>query len=116
MQDIIEQARRLGKAIADSPQAAKLRQARQAVQQEPETLKLMEQYQEQSRKLGELQQQQKPIEVDDKRRLQELHDQLVASDTFKQLNAAQVEYVDLMRKVDEALRGEVEESESDEEE
>ena len=110
MQDIIEQARRLGKAIAGSPQAVQLRQARQGVQDEPETLKLLEDYQQQNRKIAELQQQQKPVEVADKHRLQELHDKLVASETFKKLNAAQVEYVDLMRQVDEALRSQVAEA------
>ena len=47
----------------------------------------------------------------DKHRLQELNDKLVASQEFKKFTAAQVEYVDLMRKVNEEIRRELAETE-----
>ena len=45
--------------------------------------------------------------VDDKHKLQQLNAALVASDLFKTFTAAQMEYVDLMRKVNQALRDEL---------
>ena len=103
MDDILQQAEKLGAAIAQSPQAASLRAARQALDARPEAKKLMEDLHRQSQKIGELERQKKPVEVEDKRQLQEVHDQLIADEVFKKYTAAQVEYVDLMRKVNTAL-------------
>ena len=104
MDAITEMAEKLGKAIAESPAAAKLRECRKALNQQPELLQTLKEYQEQAQKVGQLEEQNKPIEVEDKRRLQERHDTLVANDVFKRFTAAQVDYVDLMRKVNSVLR------------
>lgn len=104
MEPIVEMAEKLGKAIAESPAAAKLRECRKALDQQPDVLATLKAYQEQSEKVGRLEEEKKPIEVEDKHRLQELHDKLVAGDVFKQFTAAQVDYVDLMRKVNMVLR------------
>jgi len=101
---ITEMTEKLGKAIADSPAAARLRECRKALDQQPDVLKTLQEYQEQSQKVGQLEEQNKPVEVEDKHRLQELHDKLVANDVFKRYTAAQVDYVDMMRKVNTALR------------
>jgi cell fate (sporulation/competence/biofilm development) regulator YlbF (YheA/YmcA/DUF963 family) len=105
--DCIELATRLGKAIADSPQAAALRAARDALNARPEIAAMLQDYHQQAEKVAKLEEEQKPVEVEDKHKLQSLNDQLVSSDAFKQFQAAQVDYVDLMRKVDEALRKEL---------
>ncbi len=65
---------------------------------------MLKQYQEQSLKIEQLEHENKPVEVEDKHRLRELHEKLVASDVFKRFTGAQVEYVDLMRQVNQALR------------
>ena len=107
----IELARRLGKAIADSPQGAAFRAARQELNAQPDVQKTLQDYQQQAEKIGQLEAEQKPVEVVDKHRLQELNDNLVASEVFKKFTAAQVEYVDLMRKVNQALQAELAETE-----
>jgi len=113
MRHIIELAERLGKLIADSPQAATLRQARKAVNDEPEIAQALKDFQAHSEKIAGLEAEQKPVEADDKRKLRELHEKLVASAPFKALSSAQVEYVDLMRKVNEALQKQLAEVERD---
>jgi len=105
--DCIELATRLGKAIADSPQAAALRAARDVLNARPEIAAMLQDYHQQAEKVAKLEEEQQPVEVEDKHKLQSLNDQLVSSDAFKQFQAAQVDYVDLMRKVDEALRKEL---------
>ena len=55
----------------------------------------------------------KPVEVNDKHRLAELHDKLVSEETFKKYTAAQVDYVDLMRRVNDALRRQLSDVESE---
>jgi len=104
MNHIIELAERLGKAIADCPQAAGLRAAREELNNHQDLKKLFEDYQQQALKIATLEREQKTIEVEDKHLLQQLEDKLLASEVFKKFTAAQVEYVDVMRKVNEALQ------------
>jgi cell fate (sporulation/competence/biofilm development) regulator YlbF (YheA/YmcA/DUF963 family) len=107
VEETIELARRLGKAIASSPEAGRLRQARKAMNDEPGLSQLLDEFGRQSGKVAELEADNKPIEVSDKRRLQELNDKLISNAVFKKYTAAQVDYVDLMRKVNEALQGQL---------
>ena len=104
MSAITELAGRLGKAIADSPQAAALRAAREGLDSQPEVKQLLTDFTAQSRKIAQLEAEQKAIEVSDKHKLQELQDKLIAQEVFKQYTAAQVDYVDLMRQVNESLQ------------
>lgn len=113
MDDILDLAGRLGKAIADSKQAQSLRQAREALHNEPATVQLLNEYQAQAHKIGQLEEQQKPVEVGDKHTLNDLHDRLIASETFKKYTAAQVDYIDLMRRVNDTLRHHLGETEKD---
>jgi cell fate (sporulation/competence/biofilm development) regulator YlbF (YheA/YmcA/DUF963 family) len=107
---IIALAERLGKAISESPQAAGLRDARKALNAEPELRGLLEDYRKQADRIAQLEGDQKPVEVEDKHKLEQLQSKLFASEVFKKLTAAQVEYVDLMRKVNEALRAQLAET------
>ncbi len=103
MEQITELAEKLGKAIAESPQAKRMEKSRQALHEKPELEKTLKDYQDQSDKIARLQRDQKPIEPEDKHRLEDLQNNLLAADEFKELTAAQVEYVDLMRKVNQAI-------------
>jgi len=103
MSDVIELAERLGKSIANSPQSAALAAAREAVNKEADLSALLKEFQAQAEKVARLEAQQKPVEVDDKHKLNDLQAKLAASETFKKYTAAQVEYVDLMRRVNEAI-------------
>lgn len=103
MQEIIELADRLGRALADSPQAKALREAQQQLQADEETSRLIGEYRDQAEKISALEQEGKPIEPEDKRKLDELHSKLASMQEFKKFTAAQYEYADLMRRVDDAL-------------
>ena len=95
-ESIIEMAEKLGRAISTSGPAAKLGEARKELDGQKDVLEMLKQYQEQSLKIEQLEHENKPVEVEDKHRLRELHEKLVASDVFKRFTGAQVEYVDLM--------------------
>jgi len=114
MQEIIEQAGSLGRAIAGSPQAARLRQARADLEAKKDLLDLLKDYHAQADKIAAMEEQNKPVEVGDKHKLQELHDRLIASEVFKKYTSAQVDYVDLMRNVSDALRRELSRTEGGE--
>ena len=107
----IELAKRLGKAIADSPQAAAYRAARDGLNAQPDIRQVLTDYQEQVAKVSQLEAENKPVEVEDKQKLRDLNDKLISSEVFKKFTAAQVEYIDVMRKVNDALRAELVETE-----
>lgn len=112
MSEITDLAQRLGKAIADSPAAQALRTARKALDAQKDIVQVLHDYQQQAGKIAQMEEQNKPVEVDDKHRLQELHDKLIASEVFKKYTAAQVDYVDLMRQVNTTLRKNLGETEN----
>jgi len=105
--EIIEMAAKLGKAIARSAPAEALRKARGEMNAQNDVMQLLRDFQKQSERIAELQENDKPVEVEDKHKLDVLHEQLVGKDVFKEFTAAQVEYVDLMRKVNEAITQEL---------
>lgn len=113
MDEITQLAERLGKAIAASPEATRLRKAREAMDAAEDVSKTLEEYRDQSEKVARLEAENKPVEVDDKHRLRDLHAKLVSSDVFKQFTAAQVDYVDMMRKVNGALQDPLADTEKD---
>jgi cell fate (sporulation/competence/biofilm development) regulator YlbF (YheA/YmcA/DUF963 family) len=101
----------LGKELANSPQAVAYRAARDGIHADVELSKMIEEYERQAGKMADLEDQQKPVEVEDKRKLQELNARLVASPQFKKFSAAQMEYINLLRQVNEAMRAELAETE-----
>jgi len=111
--DIVQQAQGLGKSIASSSQAALLRKARQALHADEQAMKTLQEFETHSHKMMELEQAGKPVEVDDKHRLEQLQAKLVGMESFKKFSAAQVEYVDLMRQVSDAIRKELSATEED---
>ena len=60
-----------------------------------------------------LEQDNKPIEVEDKHKLKDFEEKLLGRPEFKGFTAAQVEYVDMMRKVNEAIHKQLAEVEED---
>ena len=104
MTDIHTLAEQLGKAIAASPQAARLRQARQALTADAQTAQLLREYNAQASRLERLEAEQQPVGDEERRKLQELHGKLVSSELFKEYTQAQVEFAELMRTVNEAIR------------
>ena len=104
---ILGLASRLGQTIAESTAAKALQAARQAVDADKELQQVMRDYRQQADKLRKLEQETKPIEPEDKRALEAMNQKLAASEKFKTLTAAQMEYIDLLRKVNEAVQKEL---------
>ena len=60
-------------------------------------------YQREAEKVARKQQNNEPIEVAEKRRLQELQDQVIANPLVSKLQIAQMDYLDLMRRVQQII-------------
>lgn len=104
MQAILDLAAQLGKAIAECPQAAKLRAAKEELHRHADLTAILKDFSAQADKVAHLEAENKPVEVADKHRLEELEGKLISHDVFKRYTAAQMDYVDLMRKVNAELR------------
>jgi cell fate (sporulation/competence/biofilm development) regulator YlbF (YheA/YmcA/DUF963 family) len=104
MTDIIQMAEQLGKAISAAPEASAMQEARKTVTAKPELRQMLNDYQQQVNRIGKLEHEGKPIEPADKQKLQSLHDKLIADPAFKKLTEAQMNYVELLRKVSNAMR------------
>ena len=61
-----------------------------------EARQMLDDYENQQQKLGELQAANKPIEPADKRRLADLHQKVISNPLLKDLLKAQADYLELM--------------------
>ena len=107
MEQLIELARRLGRQVAAHERTKYLNKAQQAVSEDEETSRLIEEYQQQLRKIRELEHQTKPVEVGDKHKLRDLEEKVGTSAKLSELAKRQADFVELMRKINEAIEGEL---------
>ena len=98
-----ELARRLGKAIADSPEATAYRAARDELAADADLSQTLEDYQQQARKIAQLEAEQKPVEVDDKHKLADLQAKIASNDLLKEWMRLQADYSELWNKVNRAM-------------
>ena len=107
MEQLIEMASSLGRRIAAHERTTLLKQAQKAVNEDAEAGGLIKQYQQQAEKIGQLEQEQKPVEVDDKHKLSEIEQKISANEKLKELTRRQVDFVEMMHKVKQTLDNEL---------
>lgn len=103
MQELLKMAQDLGKKIAENERTVEMKTAQKAVAEDPDAKELVDRYQQHAHHLYQLEQQGKPIEVDDKRTLETLQKDISQNPKLQSLTSCQVEFVDMMRKVKEAI-------------
>jgi len=103
MDQLMELAERLGRQIAAHERTTLLQKAQQAVNDDQPTKDLLTQYQQQAQKIQQLEQEQKPIEVDDKHQLQSLEEKLSTNPQISELARRQADFVEMMHKVKKAI-------------
>ncbi len=101
--DILAAAADLGRRIASHPAAVEYRRCRDAIDADQQTQRLLADYQRAVETIEDKQQKQQPIEVDDKRRVRELQEAVILNPALRALQAAEMNYLDLMRKVSQTL-------------
>ena len=103
MEKLIEMAQKLGRCIAVHERTVLLKKAQKMVDGDPQAGKLVEEYQQQAEKIHQLEQEQKPIEVTDKHKLREIEQKISNNESLKEMTRRQVDFVDMMRKVKQAI-------------
>ena len=102
-QRILEQARELGRALADHPHVRAWHEASRAVQEDSQARQLLEEYHKQVEHIRKLEAEVKPVEVADKRKLADLQAQVAGHELIKRMMAAEADYVTLLRQVNQAI-------------
>jgi cell fate (sporulation/competence/biofilm development) regulator YlbF (YheA/YmcA/DUF963 family) len=107
-QEILTAAREVGKLIASHDSARKVEAAMAKLQNDVEAQRVLNDYNRHLQKLGEKEQAGKPIEVAEKQQLEKLQNAVIRNPVLRDFQMAQMDYLDLMRKVDEAMAGQPE--------
>lgn len=103
MDDIIAHARELGKKIAAHPRCADFMAAARAVAADKQAQEILKAYQEQVRKIQELEMGGKPIEPPDKRKLADCESAVAGNDLLKKMIRHQADYMEMMNRINSAI-------------
>ena len=104
-QEIVDSAVELGKLLAKHKAVSELEAALKQFQEDVDSQRLFNDYQRHMAKIAEKEAQGDPIEVQDKQQLQKLQESVMHNSILRQLQIKQMDYLDLMRRVDEAIAG-----------
>ncbi len=103
MEKILELAKQLGQEIASTLIAQQYFDASKKLDEDKDAQDLIKQYEQQAQQLAMKERQAQPIEPQEKQKLSDLQTKIAENPTIKQWMQAQVEYVNLLRKVNEAV-------------
>jgi cell fate (sporulation/competence/biofilm development) regulator YlbF (YheA/YmcA/DUF963 family) len=109
-QEILSAAEKVGKLIASHDTARKLEAAMGRLQADVDAQRVLNDYNRHLQKLGEKEQAGQPIEVAEKQQLEKLQNAVIRNAILRDFQMAQMDYLDLMRKVDEAMAGQGEQA------
>ena len=107
MDQLIELAKRLGRQMAAHERTKLLKKAQKAVDQDDQAHELVNGYQLHADKINKLQEEHKPIEVEDKHKLRDLEEKMSQNPNLSELTRRQVDFLDMMSKVRQAIDSEL---------
>jgi cell fate (sporulation/competence/biofilm development) regulator YlbF (YheA/YmcA/DUF963 family) len=105
MTELLKAAGDLGKLISGQESFRRLRDAEAAVQKDAGTRKLLEDFEKHRAKIEQLESEKKPVEVEDKHEMKRLSDAVHDNARLHELVRAQADYMEMMKKVNDAIRG-----------
>ena len=106
MEEILEIASKLGAAIANHNRYKMFKEAEKQFKKDGEAIEISEELEKQSRKIHGLEKDLKPVEVEDKKRLQQLKEKVASSQSIQNFLKVQTDYVELMTKVNKQIEAE----------
>lgn len=104
-QEILDASKNLGKLITTHPAAKRMDDLMKKLQADREAQRVLTDFNRHMQMLGQKEQSGRPIEVEDKRKM-DLYQTAVAQNlVLRELQIAQMDYLDLMRQVDDLVNG-----------
>lgn len=103
-QQIMEEAEKVGQLVAQHLIVARYKQAQKAVADDADANRLMAEFDRQIEALGRQEQSGRPISDAQRLQLESLQSRIVSHIKIKALNQAQVEFVDLLRRISQTIQ------------
>jgi cell fate (sporulation/competence/biofilm development) regulator YlbF (YheA/YmcA/DUF963 family) len=103
-QQIMDAAEKLGQMLKEHPAVERFKAAQKAVADDPEAGRLLAEFEKQIEALARQEQTGRPITDAQRMQLEALQSKIVSHIKIKNLNLAQVEFVDLLRKVSQTYQ------------
>ena len=104
---IIQEAEKLGQLVAQHPAVARYKQAQKSVAEDPEAGRLLADFDRQLETLARQEQAGMPVTDAQRMGLESLQGRIISHIKIKNLNMAQVEFVDLLRRVTQTIQRQV---------
>lgn len=111
MDKIIEAAGALGRLIANTERFRRLRIAEEAINADAATKQLLRSFEAKRDQILELEHNRSPVEPELKREMQRLSDEVHANAPLQELAHAQADYMEMMNRVNKAIRAAMDEGE-----
>lgn len=106
-QQILAEAEKLGQLVAQHPAVTRYKDAQRAVAGDPEAGRLLAEFDRAIETLGRQEQSGMPVTDAQRMQLEGLQTRIVSHLKIKALNLAQVEFVDVLRKVTQTIQAQV---------
>jgi cell fate (sporulation/competence/biofilm development) regulator YlbF (YheA/YmcA/DUF963 family) len=103
-QQVLDAADKLGQILKDHPAVERFKSAQKSVTEDPDAARLLTEFDKQLETLGRQEQQGRPVTDAQRMQLESLQSKIISHIKIKNLNMAQVEFVDLLRKVSQTYQ------------
>jgi cell fate (sporulation/competence/biofilm development) regulator YlbF (YheA/YmcA/DUF963 family) len=103
-QQLIQAAEKLGQLLKEHPSVERFKSAQKSVADDPEAGRLLAEFERGLETLGRQEQQGRPATDAQKMQLEALQSKIVSHIKIKNLNMAQLEFTDLLRKIGDAYK------------
>lgn len=103
LNEILDAANKLGEMVAKHPAVQKYKDAQKAVSADPEAGRLLGDFEKELVSLSRQEQSGLPVTEAQQQKLQAIQSRIVSNLRIKALNLAEVEFYDLLRKVNQAV-------------
>jgi cell fate (sporulation/competence/biofilm development) regulator YlbF (YheA/YmcA/DUF963 family) len=106
-QEILDAAEKVGKMVAQHPAVERYQKAQKSLSDDPEAARLLNDFNRAIMTLSRQEESGMPVTDAQRHQLEGLQAQLASHLKVKALNMAQVEFIDLLRKVSDSIRKQV---------
>ena len=104
---ILAEADKLGQLVAQHPAVERYKNAQKAVAEDPDANRTMAEFERQLETLARQEQSGMPVTDAQRQQLENLQSRIVSNVKVKNLNMAQVDFIDLLRKVNQTIQSKV---------
>ncbi|MEM6315763.1 MAG: YlbF family regulator [Planctomycetota bacterium] len=104
-QDILDAAKKLGDLVADHPAVKKMADAQKSVAEDAEAGRMLGEFEQKIAVIGRNEQMGQPVTQQERTELEALQQKIASNLKVQNLDAAQVDFTALLRKVSQAWQG-----------